>query len=97
MSTVLTIRDVPDDVKEALVRDAREHGQSLQAFLLGVLARQASFSRNHQLLAEIDEELSRFGGAGADAPDAADLLERARLRQDRDGGRPGATPHGGAA
>jgi len=74
----LTIRDVPDEVKDALARDARERGQSLQAFLLSVLKRQAEFSRNRQLLAEIEADLSRGGGADVDAPDAAELLERAR-------------------
>ncbi|HET6501968.1 MAG TPA: hypothetical protein VFG87_14515 [Amycolatopsis sp.] len=76
--TVLTIRDVPEDVKEALGRDARERGQSLQSFLLGVLKRQAAFSRNRQLLSEIERDLDEGGGAGADAPDAAELLEQAR-------------------
>lgn len=75
---VLTIRDVPDDVKEALGREAREHGQSLQAFLLGVLKRQAAFSRNRQLLVEIERDLDEVGGAGDEAPDAAELLEHAR-------------------
>ncbi len=78
MSVVLTIRDVPDEVKEALARDARERGQSLQAFLLSVLKRQAEFSRNRRLLAEIERDLSRGGGADVDAADAAELLEQAR-------------------
>jgi len=78
MSVVLTIRDVPDQVRDALARDARERGQSLQAFLLSVLKRQAEFSRNRQLLAEIERDLSRVGGADADAPDAAELLAQAR-------------------
>lgn len=82
---VLTIRDVPDDVKDALARDARERGQSLQAFLLGVLQRQAAFSRNRQLLSEIESDLAEGGGADADAPDAAALLEQARP-DDPDGG-----------
>ena len=81
----MTIRDVPDDVKDALARDAREHGQSLQAFLLTVLTRQASFSRNRELLGEIDDDLARSGGAGTDAPDAATLLEQSRLRDERGG------------
>jgi hypothetical protein len=75
---VLTIRDVPDDVRDALARDARERGQSLQSFLLGVLKRQAGFGRNRQLLAEIERELATGGGAGEDAPDSAALLEQAR-------------------
>jgi hypothetical protein len=78
MSVVLTIRDVPDEVRDALARDARARGQSLQAFLLGLLKRQAQFSGNRELLEEIERDLSRTGGADASAPDAADVLERAR-------------------
>lgn len=74
----LTIRDVPDDVRERLALEAREHGQSLQAFLLGVLKKQAGFGRNRQLLAEVQRDLSVAGGAGPDAPDAADLIDGAR-------------------
>jgi plasmid stability protein len=96
MTTVLTIREVPDDVKEALARDARDHGQSLQGFLLTVLTRQAAFSRNRQLLAEIDDDMARSGGADASAPDASMLLEQSRTRQDR-GDEPHRTGSGGAA
>lgn len=78
---VLTIRDVPDDVKEALAQDARERGQSLQAFLVGVLERQADFGRNRQLLAGIERDLMGGGGAGEDAPDASIALEQARRGQ----------------
>ncbi|MEU6644873.1 hypothetical protein ABZ863_20255 [Saccharomonospora sp. NPDC046836] len=76
--SVLTIREVSDDVKNALVRDARERGQSLQAFLLDVLRRQAAFGRNRELLAEIEQDLTEGGGAAEDAPDAAALLTQAR-------------------
>jgi hypothetical protein len=78
MSVVLTVRDVPEEVRDLLARDARERGQSLQAFLLSVLRRQAAFSRNRQLLAEIEEDLRAGGGARADAPDATELLAQAR-------------------
>ena len=90
MTVTLTIRDVPEQVRDALARDARERGQSLQAFLLSVLRRQASFSGNRQLLAEIEKDLAASGGAGDDAPDAADVLARARAGRDEvlaDGGR----------
>ncbi|GAA1235366.1 hypothetical protein GCM10009676_19080 [Prauserella halophila] len=93
--TVLTIRDVPDDVKDALARDARERGQSLQAFLLGVLQRQAAFSGNRQLLAEIERDLTEGGGAESDAQDAAELLEQAR--PETRGGEVGTSGAGGAA
>jgi hypothetical protein len=81
MSVVLTIRDVPEDVRDLLSQDARERGQSLQAFLLGVLRRQADFSRNRQILAEIAEDLQEGGGAGVDAPDAAEVLQQARAER----------------
>jgi hypothetical protein len=96
MSVVLTIRDVPDDVKAALARDARERGQSLQAFLLSLLKRQAEFSRNRQLLDEIERDLSRGGGADSDAPDAAELLDQARSERDSIGDSP-SRGTGGAA
>jgi hypothetical protein len=78
MSVVLTIRDVPEDVRDLLAQEAREHGQSLQAFVVSVLHRQAAFSRNRQLLAEIDSELNVGGGAAEDAPDVSDVLDRER-------------------
>ena len=81
MSVVLTIRDVPEDVRDLLAQDARDRGQSLQAFLLSVLRRQSAFSRNGQLLAEIDDEVRLTGGAGPDAPDAAEVLARARAER----------------
>ncbi|QUQ66764.1 FitA-like ribbon-helix-helix domain-containing protein [Kutzneria sp. CA-103260] len=78
MPSVLTIRDVPDDVKAALAYEARERGQSLQAYLLSILKRQAGFSRNRQLLAEIERDMAQGGWAGDDAPSAAEVLEAAR-------------------
>lgn len=85
MSVVLTVRDVPEEVRDRLAQDARERGQSLQAFLLSVLRRQAAFTRNRQLLAEIEDDLRVGGGADADAPDAMELLAQARDEPDEDG------------
>lgn len=80
MTVVLTIRDVPRDVRDALAQEARERSQSLQAYLLAVLHQQAAFSRNRRLLVEVEDDLFRHGGAGPDAPDAADILARERAR-----------------
>ena len=91
MTVTVTVRDVPDDVREALTRVARSRGQSLQALLLGVLKQQAAFSRNADLLTEIADDLAG-GGADADAPDAAAVLEQARpetARQTKGGRGPG--------
>lgn len=81
MTVVLTVRDVPEEVRDLLARQARERGQSLQGFLLAVLNRQAHFGRNRQILAEISQELDGGGGADQDAPDAAELIARARAER----------------
>lgn len=78
MAVVLTVRDVPEEVRDLLAGQARERGQSLQGFLLTILNRQAAFGRNRQILAEISQELDGVGGADQDAPDAAELVARAR-------------------
>jgi hypothetical protein len=97
MATVVTIRDVPEDVRDLLAQQARERGQSLQAYLLGILRRQAQFSRNRELLAEIEAELAvEGGGAGPGAPDSWEVLAEARRHAIRvDGGSEG-QPRAGA-
>ena len=81
MTVVLTIRDVPEEVRDRLAQRAKERGQSLQAYLLSVLKQQADFTRNRDLILEIAEELHKGGGAGPDAPDAADVLRQARAER----------------
>ncbi len=46
----------------------------------------ADFDRNRQIIAEIEEELARGGGAGPDAPDAAELIRQARAEADAKNG-----------
>lgn len=82
MTTTLTVRDVPDEVRDALAWQARERGQSLQALVLGILKRQADFSHNLDLLVEVEDDLATGGGAGADAPAAAVMVERGRAERD---------------
>lgn len=82
----VTIRDVPDDVHAALLARAAEAGQSLQAYLQGLLA--ASVSRPS--VQAFTEELltrarSRRRATHRSAFDAAALI-----RQDREA--PGRVP-----
>jgi len=51
----LQIRDVPDAVHDALVAQARQRGQSLQAYLLELVRQQAQRGTNVALL-------NRFSG-----------------------------------
>lgn len=41
MTVALQIRDVPDDIRDLLAEQARSRGQSLQAYLLDVVTREA--------------------------------------------------------
>lgn len=77
----LQIRDVPEDVRDILTARARENGQSLQGLLLSLVMREAAFSRNLDLLKEIE---SWPGGADATAEDI--LAARDAARSGRDSG-----------
>lgn len=80
----VTIRDVPDDVRAALAEEAHARGQSLQAFLLGLLAARAEFSYNRDLMIEIGDDLRRHRrGARDSAPPAGDLVRQARRESGR--------------
>ncbi len=74
----LQIRDVPDDVRDALVERAREAGQSLQGFLLGVVVREASFTQNRAILAELDNWTTGTGVTGDDVLSALDTARSER-------------------
>jgi len=73
----LQIRDVPDDVRDALTERARSQGQSLQAFLLDVVRREAGFARNRVILGD----LSWSDGSRATAVDVVDVLDEARAER----------------
>jgi antitoxin FitA len=72
------IRDVPDDVRDALVERARESGQSLQGFLLSLVVREASFARNRTVIADLT---SRTRGTGVTTEDALAALNAARAER----------------
>jgi antitoxin FitA len=82
MPVTLTIRDVPDDVRDALNQDARERSQSLQAYLLELLKRQAGFRRNREVIAEARRDLALRGGSGLTASDIVDAIHEAREERD---------------
>lgn len=68
----IQIRDVPDDVRDALAERAAQAGQSLQGFLLGVVVREASFTQNRRILAELPEWTTGTGVTGDDILAAID-------------------------
>ncbi|WP_182546104.1 FitA-like ribbon-helix-helix domain-containing protein [Halosaccharopolyspora lacisalsi] len=79
--TAITIRNVPDDVRELLVDAANRSGQSLQSCLLSVLEGEARFSRNAELaemepvgggLLSVDEIVAAVRTARGEAPGPGD-------------------------
>lgn len=73
----LQIRNVPDDLRDALAHEADRRGQSLQGYLLGVLADEARRARNPTLLA-------MFAGRddGATSDEAEQALRVAREQRE---------------
>ena len=76
----LQIRDVPDEVRDALAERARSQGQSLQAFLLAVLQEEARRSRNLALLQRFAD---RSDGSRHQVGEAVAALSHAREERDQ--------------
>lgn len=74
MTVALQIREVPDDVKNVLAAEARRQGQSVQAYLLDLVEREARLLRN----AEAFTRTAAY--RVADAPDPVSLVREARDR-----------------
>jgi hypothetical protein len=71
----LQIRGVSEEVREALVVQARARGQSLQAYLLELIEAQAHRLRN---VAVLDSFTGRTDGTRAPAGETAAELQRLR-------------------
>jgi antitoxin FitA len=75
----LQIRDVPEEVRDALAERARARGQSLQTFLLSLVREEARRSRN---LALLDRFAGRADGSKLTVGEAADAIAQARAERD---------------
>ena len=75
----LQIRDVPDEVRDALVAEAKARGQSLQAYLLGLVQAQARRLRNTAVL---DGFAGRTDGTRSVPGETAAELAQQRERAD---------------
>jgi len=69
MALALQIRDVPEDVRDRLASEARRRGQSLQAYLLGLVTREAELAARADMFfstahLRIDLEGSGFDHVG---------------------------------
>jgi len=73
----LQIRDVPEDVRDAIAQRAARQGQSVQAYLLDLVQREARMLRNA-------EAFERTAGSRIVIPDG--FTPEQIIREGRDGG-----------
>jgi hypothetical protein len=84
MGVALQIRDVPEEVRDALAEMARQRGQSLQAFLLALVEQEARFARNLAVLARFEDR-----DDGVEDPAAVtEVLDQVRAERDVRNGEP---------
>lgn len=69
----MTVRNVPDDVRDLLAKAAKRSGQSLQGYLLSVLEKEARFARNAELA-----EMEPVGGGLLTMDEIVDAVRAAR-------------------
>jgi len=79
----LQIRDVPDEVRQALAVRAAAQGQSLQSFLLALVSKEAARAAN---LAMLQSFAHRTDGSRLSAAELTQALNLARAERE---GRPG--------
>ncbi|WP_223166587.1 FitA-like ribbon-helix-helix domain-containing protein [Nonomuraea sp. SYSU D8015] len=75
----MQIRDVPDDVADAIAARARANGQSAQAYMLGLLMADARRSRNIDLIAQFE---GRDDGMHSTPGQTAELVRQARSERE---------------
>lgn len=71
----LQIRDVPDDIRQALAERAAARGQSVQAFLLTLVTDEAHRSSN---LAVLERFAGRQDGSQLSSAQVTEALDQAR-------------------
>jgi antitoxin FitA len=79
MSTLIQIRNVPEDVQQTLKERAAAQGKSLNSFMLELLEREAGVLSKADIVARIKARgpLGKPGG-----PTAAELIREAREERD---------------
>lgn len=84
MTVAIQIRDVPEDVRDALAKRAAEKGQSMQAYLLNLVSEDARRARMAEMFdrtaayrakVPISEEIVKIIREGRDAGEAVDRDE----------------------
>jgi hypothetical protein len=78
----ITVRGVTEEIRDALTETARSRGQSLQAYLLGVLRREAGYAQNAAIIAALETDLLAASDTAQDAPTSAEILTQVRRERE---------------
>jgi len=78
MTVALQIRDVPDDIRDLLAEQARTRGQSMQAYLLALVTREARLGAKADMFFQTSDIRIDLERSGFDPV--------AIIREGRDGG-----------
>lgn len=79
MTVALQIREVPEEVRDTLVERARNNGQSLQAYLLALIEREAA--RPHNLFS-LNRFVNRTDGSWLTPEEQQQLRDGERAERD---------------
>ena len=71
MASPLQVRDVPDEARRVLKARAASRGQSLNAYMLGVIDREVAHPSVGEVLERAARRADRATGSALDAVDAA--------------------------
>lgn len=80
MPSLLQIRDVPLEVRQALKARAAARGESLNAYLLDLIAREVARPTVAEVLARAAQRTETIGRSAVDMVDAARSERSAELR-----------------
>jgi antitoxin FitA len=80
MAVALQIKDVPEEVRDAVAARAAEHGQSMQVYLRGLLEREMRIAHNRRLFENLDLQ----HGLDADVDWVVDIIRCGREGDDEE-------------
>ena len=75
----LQIRDVPDDVRDALMATAKARGMSLQGLLLEMVTTEARRTRNLAVLTRARDRMGKYETRPGDAARELDAIRAERI------------------
>ncbi|MGN6128118.1 MAG: FitA-like ribbon-helix-helix domain-containing protein [Humibacter sp.] len=78
MPVTITIRSVPDAVRDTLAARAKRRGQSMQEYLVGALRDLADKPTVDEWMAEVREHAAKRPRAGWSSQELVDLIHEAR-------------------